>query len=779
MPIYMGLNELFLLIVTPIALAFYPYIFLTKSSWFRKNSLLFRLCFSAALGISFFVVFFTLWAIIVPNGFQIISKLFFIFATISTLTTFFKVDRNDLQSLFITIIDNRNRIVKVWLCFYVLLYLLLLIIRPVIDSDVVYLYLPLARSITKADRLPLTNYYDDTAFTVPPAGGPVLFAFFYSLSGNIESESFRYITIPYFMGFVAMTYLLLKRYFSKTYALMGVVITLTFPFFEDLIFMAGLYPDIIFSFLVVFIIYILASIEARETMFYTKLSMICLGLVMAALMLLKYQALLIWIAFAVIFFLLFIPKFWKPLSLVIMFSPLALAPVIGASSFSAYPQFISLLFFTILIFIGIKGIKQNWNRHDSIRPTLYLSLIFTALGLSFIIRNFLTYGGLSDKSINWTWLANVRSAMQIPTEGGNSIAALALFFDPTLSIFYFIPKIIGFIKGFINKSYFLILFVLFFYTSWWVLYFGSISIRWLVPMMPLLSIFILVGLQKTFNKVHLIQNLIFVSTVMSFFSSKYIFWHLYEFAKNSITHLSFGKESSFTTLLIELPKNTSPSYNFLLGQLTAVAKIFVSGMYVLSARSILKNTDFWWLLFFAIVPITIFYYVLKIRIINRCFKYIIVLIAVSYAAVIIRTADGNLTRYGQNEKKLLYSYWGQDTTLVPYLKNNSNPEDIIIAFSPPTGLAYYTNRKVYNLETSSELYLFYPIFYEHDMNVVKNYFKLNKIRYVAIRAYGDSIIHFQKLKSLTSMFAVLDDIKFARIVQKPSDDSYWYLYEIL
>ena len=141
--------------------------------------------------------------------------------------------------------------------------------------------------------------------------------------------------------------------------------------------------------------------------------------------------------------------------------------------------------------------------------------------------------------------------------------------------------------------------------------------------------------------------------------------------------------------------------------------------------------------------------------------------------------NGNILAFGQHEKDKVFNYWGQNTKIVPYLVNNSKPGDKVIAVSEPSGLAYYTNLRVFNLEHGGGLSLFQPIFGETDNEKIYMFYKTNNIKFVAVRNFGKSSEKFSNLKKETRIFDLLDDIQYAKLVIIPDNSVHWFLYEIL
>jgi dolichyl-phosphate-mannose--protein O-mannosyl transferase len=128
----------------------------------------------------------------------------------------------------------------------------------------------------------------------------VYFAYFYSVAGDIYSEVFRFINVPFFLGTLILSYKIFRQYFSNKSSLLGVIIFVSFPLIEDLVFQVGLYPDFIFLFLTSLVFYLLEKLY-RDSSERITLNYLILGGALALSLLFKYQAILLYaIVFSIV-----------------------------------------------------------------------------------------------------------------------------------------------------------------------------------------------------------------------------------------------------------------------------------------------------------------------------------------------------------------------------------------------------------------------------------------------------------------------------------------------
>lgn len=771
-----------------LVLSFYPLV--NKISYFRKLSLPLRLCLSFAAGISFLLISLSLWGIIFPHGFKVLAKIIFISGLAGSLWSVIEIigsNRNAInhKTLKSAISGLLHDPLKIFLALYISIFLAIFILRPVVDADITDSYLPLARSIIIHDNIPSHNYYDNRPFIIPPVGGPVLFAFYYALAGNIKTEAFKFINIPSFLGFLIMTFYLLKKYLPDRMSLIGVFMVSTIPLLEDLIFSAGLYPDFIFSFTTALVFWLLTSVLSQNSHKQKTVELIIIGFVLTGSLLLKYQAVFLYM---IVFFILlsavsdYIVRF---VTLPLIFTPLLISHFTGGNAFVRVQDFTYLAGFIILLCICI--LYHGWSdiRNDIPKKDLLISLLISLVGFSFLIHTSFSLGGVTEKNISRSWAISQEETIGVKPEGGNALIAWFILLSPALAIFWFIPKIIGLYEIISNRNTVLPVFILIVWYIYWVIVLGGADPKWLLPISPYLALLIILGLKKLYPNHQWREKIIYAGIIFTLVSSKFIFWNLGALSLGSsklrqvANNVSAGKESNTLSL--------APIQSIIRSQLLFPVRLLIDrietfifkAIYLLTSRDSIHNQDILLLILFAVLSLAF------MSLISRIFnKYvlsitIILMVVISYGLIFYKVSGGNVFAFSPNEQKLLFNYWGQNSVIIPYLKSNAKSEDVILTFSIPTGLSYYTGLHVYNLQYGGGLSMFYSVFNENNSDRIYEFYKKNHIRFVIIQVSAESQERFELLKKTSRIFDVLDNGRYSALRISPTDNISWEVYEIL
>ena len=152
---------------------------------------------------------------------------------------------------------------------------------------------------------------------------------------------------------------------------------------------------------------------------------------------------------------------------------------------------------------------------------------------------------------------------------------------------------------------------------------------------------------------------------------------------------------------------------------------------------------------------------------------------ISYIFVFYLVSDGNILNFSRNEKNLIFDYWGQSDLIEPYLIENTDINDRIVAFSQPTGLSYYTLRRVYYLEKGGGLKFFHDISEENEKDEIHKFFLENNIKFFLIAQKNGSNQRYEEFKGISNIFDIIGDEKYTREVITPSEDVFWQVYEII
>lgn len=761
--------ELILTLLIPAATSLYTLPFLEKSKWVRKLPGVLRLCLSIGVGVSAIIVVLSLWGMLMPYGFSILAKsLFGISLFSSGLLLFSK------PNIFKNIVSKATKLARfattdicfVIIALFIFFYIFLFAFRPVVDSDVIDSYLPLARSILIEDKIPTHNHFDERPFIIPPVGGPTLFAYYYTIAGNLKSEPFRFINLPFFIGFLIISYFILKEYESSKLSRIGLTLLLISPIMEDLVFTAGLYPDFIGSFLTVLIFWLTTRILQAKVASQPKIAFIFIGLFLACSLLIKYQAFFIYL----LVILLFIPSMFSTSAkfalLPVVYIPLFIGFVYGKTPFQIPSAPNSLVFLLLASFITFKFINQYSLK--KIKARYFVLMVFIALlGSIFLLRNYMVFGGIEEKAPNRNWAMSTEYELGVAKEGGDILEAWSFFLAPYLLLSLLIPRVIGLWVVLRTNRFLLPTSILLIFYSYWVLFLGAADYKWLLPILPYVILITLQGLKKLFS-----NNIISVAVAsLPFFllSSKFIFWNLGVLTIGAPNLLIPDKAKAILEIV--------PSAVALIPKESI--EVMTNLTYLLTSRIPLRVQDLPLLLAFSILSFIGLKTMVRLNSKLHLSKLLPILLVSIYVYTIWTVSGGRLSQFERREQDYLFSYWGQNTHVTPYLSANALPQDVILQFSVPTGLSYYTFLKVYNLEYGGGLAIIRPIFDEEDLERVYLFLKNRNVSFILIRDYGESKDNFARLKKLTSIFDMLENTKYTREILHPSGSNYWYFYKLL
>jgi glutaredoxin-related protein len=582
------------------------------------------------------------------------------------------------------------------------------------------------------------------------------------------TEAFKLINLPFFLGFVYLSYKLFRRHFNYKISLLGAVILLTMPIIEDTVFTASLYPDLIFAFLALYSFEILFEnidiVSKKRNLYF-----VFFGLLNITMMYLKYQALFIWLLNFIYILKARLNKQWIVTG--VIFIPFLLRFVLDKKSdlLNIYNIFLFIITFCLTFFI-----QKNTNKKFYITKINILVILFLLIiGMFPIIRNYYLYGGFEDYTKHYNWIneIQIKSIIKLKTESTIFNHLFDIFINPKISLVYVIPMILGLITSFLDKKKHAITYIFLIYYFWWLIFLKGETIRWLLPIIPIITFYILVGLKYIFKQYKSIEKYILCSTIFLLLSSKMIIWTLASdyIGTQNIRKYYLGDMDSFSNIINPLNKSSFSNYIF---------NETVNFIYALSSRTEITKYQFKYLFLYIIFTFLFSTILIQKKYIRNKLLYIIPVVSV-YCLFFIKIFHYNYVNSSDFIADKLFNYWGQSQFIVPYIRDNSTNNDVTLLFSDPTGMAYFTNSKVLNMYYGYGIGFFKGIFYQRNIQEIYEFYKKNNIKFVAILNYGVNTEKFKNLKKNTEIFDIIENNKYFKIVKFPDNDNYWYLYEII
>ncbi len=663
---------------------------------------------------------------------------------------------------------------------FIVKILLFLLLKPIVDADVINYYLPFARTFYLEDKIPLYNFYDHTPVFSPPPGMSVLYSFAYSVAHSVFSESFRFFPLPFILGTVGVLYLMAKDFFGERGAQLTTLIFLFLPVW-DALGMAGIfYPDIIFLFLssVVFYLFLKIFAKRENSLFSASIA----GLILGAALLFKFQGIFLYY-FLFLFGLRSLPVFGKKLNIIL--ASLALSPFlidkskIGMGFFRqpSLPVFfilIIVLFWVLFIFLSQRKNRQDWYH---LKLVVFIFLFSLPWGAIWFLRNFFVFGhpfSLITPERIFTWGILNQIFPQITTQP--PLTEWTLFLIPSLASFWLLPKLFFIIGSFWRKRWILPLTLLVGWYVIWFFYLDATNDRHLLPIFPLVSLMIFGGIHliglKLFKgiKVYYFSLLVIIlGALFSFSQSLFIWWNLgVATYGNDIFHQIVNQTTGAV-----LPPPILFLYRLLI-VLNSQGELFLNRIPALSIISLFLS-----LLILLVATKSLFFIRFLIRFKKELVLAFCFFTLLPYMVTFYLVSDGNPIQFRQKEKEKVYNYWGLTGTVVPYLMKNTSPNEVVAYFGmPQVGLAYFSNLRVYNLLGEDLGVVFKPIFYEENPQVIYSFLRTRQINYFAVNQNTASREVMKKFKGLTKIPQLLEDKRYFEQLIFPDNNHQWALYEI-
>ncbi len=815
----------------PILLSFLAAPILIKSKTFIKLEPLEKFIFSLALSSVIIILFLTFYAIFIPVGFRAISQVLFILAVLIIFWTGFSYRRNITPYLRLGLLEIKKAISNpIRLLFLVVFFtylikaLLFLFYKPIIDPDVVDSYLPFARSLFLAGNLPLKDFFSNRPIMIPPVGGFILYAWNYALTGSILSEAFRLIPLPFLLGDIFLVYLIGKKTFGKKIGLLSSIVFAFLPFQDESLFLTVYYPDCIFLFFCLFILYLLIEVFGKaEKKLSNNIYLYLIGLSIAIAFLLKLQVIFLYLFFILIF-IKELENLIVPLKRII--GTLFIVGFFIAPFFSPWlrvygkPPFWWSIFLigTIILFylwyLERKGASNKKFTGITFKSFIGVLLISSIGGIWFLRNLIIFHHPTADFSTETSRtlvrifynisqsvdkLSGVVSLTKTITWSKDPL--LSIFYWPILGTFWIVPKFWGLFSVLKRRKGFILLFWGLGWFCYWQIYLGGLGgNRYLLPLIPVLTWAIAVGveeLSRRFKAAFLKKKKVAVDVIIvlmvvfgllfSLIQSSFLWWNagiiyygqteLRNQALEVVSPQTVEKLNVFDESL-KLPPTSYKENLVILAKKLVVAFSASSDL----ARGYTKEL----VLAGILGSLVVFLFLLalpKVRLAARKLSKAILILGVvlilPYLLVFMLISEGNLNQFAKFEREKVYSSWGQAKFIEPFLIENAQKNDKVLFYGMQTGLSYYTGLKVYNLEYDiAWVGLIQAIIYETNKEKVISFLKGKDIRYIVVDTHGKSAKRFAQFKDSIGFLSILDDSQYVEQMVFPTKENAWTLYEI-
>jgi len=792
-------------ILFPLVLSLSAYYVLNKTKVFSGLNVLEKLVLVLASSVSTINILLVYLGQISPIGLKPFAISIFLICLFFILLSF-KFIANDVLSIFKSIYKNKTyKLLFILLLVLVTKVTLFYILRPIVDPDIVSQYLTYARSIAISNRIPSLDMFTLNPVTTPPIGGPMLFGFYYLVTGNLQSEGFRLLTYPFFLGLLALTYLISKKLFGSTwFALLSSVVFLSFPLIDSLLLEWALYPDIITTFLEMVIIYFLFFKNSSSDSRGSFVLDVVLGLSAAEMLLLKSQSILLFVVLAIL--ILLRAKILKYntyllgciLAIAVLFFPLF--NLFGLHLFRLGKiEMVSYLLLTIpvmiILFFGFKDkepVKKIRFASTMIIGAIATTGVFWLVRNYFLFKNFLSaynVGIYKGMSLQYQiFIEGVGSG--VTTDNLQSFNTIALVALPVFGSFFFIPKIVGIITSLFNRHWNMVVFFIMFWYALVVIYSGYPNERYLLGIFPFLSALVVQGIRYVINKVfpntfetrknlfNLVAVVLFA--LFSLLQSIILSWGFGSsfFSPSELRKIAFSSNQE-APKFIELSINNNGFKAILVDKLISVAELLNIRLGTFSnadiAPSIMSSVSI------SLIVLVCAFILIKLTSLNKLKKYLIlaiILIITPYLILILQISGGNVNSFSKGVEHKLYNYWGEANTIVPYFKNHHDESSIILVVGPQTGLSYKIFMKAYNIEYGYGFIEILPVAKEENELSIYKYFKDRNIQYVLVYEGKDNGNYLKNFESNSTIYNFIKNPDFFTVEIFPDGDNLWRLYKL-
>lgn len=677
-------------------------------------------------------------------------------------------------------------------------------LRPVIDPDIISQYLTFSRSIAISNRIPAFDSFTLSPGTTPPIGGPALFSFCYLITGDLTSEGFRLLTLPFFIGIITLTYLISKKIFKNTWlSLLVLIVFLSFPIIDNFLLEWALYPDTITTFLQLSLLYFLFFRNRNTLANKNYVLYLILGLSAAEMLLLKTQSLLFFVIVAIM--LLVKGKFTKfntyfigcGLAIAVLILPLT--NLFGFNFFRVGKIEIgSYIMLSLPVIISlVSSYRQGKPRIKiDLVPIVVIGLV-TLLGTIALLRNFILYKGyltpigtgpyedmMFQYEIFFRSISDYRNTENYLSY--NNIAVLSL---PIFGSLYLIPKVVGIIGSFFKKTWNLPILFLTLSYALVLIYSGFPDERYLFAIFPFLAMFVVLGIQlltdKFLSHITILKKRSYALMAVTLFAivslsqSTILIWGFGSqlFSRSELRNIAFSQESVVNTTN---PSSKGDSFGHFIGnRFVGLIKLLNTRAGILSKQDVVPSIYLGIAAFLVVLVCTLaFIRMFYPKKMNKFVLMIAFLILVPYIVLYFLMSHSRTDGFSKSVEKNLYNYWGEANVIVPYFNNLNDKRGIVLVVGPQTGLSYKTLMKVYNIEFGYGFTKISSIINEPSIEKTRKYFIDNNIHYVLFYEGTDNQRYLSNFDELSTMSSFIKNKSFFETEIFPDDDNMWRLYKL-
>jgi hypothetical protein len=660
----------------------------------------------------------------------------------------------------------------VWIVISVLIIKIavLLLVRPIIDPDVVVSYIPFAQSTFLKSTIPHEDILTGEPISIPPPGGWINFSQAMAITNDVNTTIYKFLPLYYYIVLIAMVYSLTKHYYGGDIASLSVAVITVLPFNDEFIMTYALYPEIMFTMLFTYMFW-----KFKDKLDQANLIFICLSIALAILT--KAQGVFFIPIYLSVVFLRQKNSLGKLflLSIAALSIYLSLNPTkLNAVGFPPPNLGAALLIFVLITILGIwvnssiKKLKKS-ETVISFNPAV-IALTFSLLGFIWIGRSYAIFNTPFSDARESSII--VHQASTFLNKGklyvANSSQYFALLFLGAFGTFFLIPKLLGFFFLIWHRKmiYITLGTALWFY--YWVLFMGGVAAtRYLLPCIPLISIAVALGINKMSNTIKAPSSLIvLVIGIISLSQSIFLSWNL------GIGFFGYHTLKSFVS--------TIPNTN-----LTLTPK-----EYAISIASAINSHEENFLnyastLFVIALLITVVSYLI-VRLLNHIYSkhpYVVTsalmaMLLVPYITAVLTISEGKISNFSQQEKNKVYNYWGLQNIIIPFIKSNPTLLSKIIIFGPHIPLSYETGLQSRNIAVGFGLKDLGEILPERDLNTTFNFLKENGYNAFLVDGRLEMANKYRQMKNIYPSLGIFENDKYFYKAIGPTTANQWYLYII-
>lgn len=781
------MRELSITILFPAAFFFWVAPFVSRFKFFHRFDFLEKLIFIGASSSSIFIILAS-WGAVLGNGtVRLLLGLLFISTSVFFFYWLLILIRKRPKINFPKF-SKIEKLLVILILAILLKVFVLFTLRPIVDPDVVISYLPFARTVVEENFVPPQDKYTLNPMTLPPIGGPILYATTYVLSGDTFSESFRLFTFPFFLGLTILTYLIGKRIGGRLFGLVSSLIFLSLPWIDTMLLEWVIYPDLIFAFLGLCLFYFLEFHFFDAHRKTKNILGIFFGLILAASLLLKDQGIFLFFLLFLLIILRLRGYLFRILSLFFAILPFLLLflKLPGLTYFAFDRASLTGVFFLGAPFVFLATRRIVFDR--KVKPTevitpLFVSLALGILGSLWILRNIALYAHPVIPYLGGTLFGYYEAILKLEIWSpavNFELKEIQLFFLPVFGTLLLLPKILGLLVSLFEKKLFQVGFWFFAWYAIVILYFGQANERYLSIIMPTLVVLITYGISilgrwlqnlslKKLNNFLPISSILF--GVASLTQSTFLSWNVGSnlFPSFALRRMLFEESlrAPLTTSIVDIQQ-------FLI----SIARLLNTRPGIYSREDVIQLLIVGLLTSLIILVVTFFF----LRFSFKRYIFFFGLISViaftfPYFAVIWNVSGGNVLAFAKKERNKIYSSRGLTTHVVPYLKENASKDSKVLVFGPDSALSYHTNLAVWNLEFGYGLSGIKD-FLDKKESEILNFINENKIEYFLLYNDEPSLAKFSRAKERSKFFQVLVDKQYFEPVVKSDEQNLWILFKL-